>query len=756
MDIATALWVLVPLAAVHLVLARRRQNLAFQLLVDAALLAMPLRPLAAGAHAGPGIAAAAPWGAATTVSGSPEQSDLPLQFTVWWEEVRRLVAAGEPPWISDRIGGGIPLFAHGQTGLPFPLQLPVWVLGSDRGSDVMVVWKLELAALGGFFLLRRLAVRSAAAAFGALAYSFGLYMLSWVVVPLAWVVAAAPWAVRSLVGALRGGRGDAALLALILGTLAGWSVHPESAAFLWLAVAGLGLALAWGRRRRLLRLAAPLALAVAVAGVGALPTLAAVADSAKLSAARSGPQYPAPDVDTDLRLRAAALLAVPWREGYPADGTWRWPFAAAAVSVSIGVAPLVLLVAARPRRRHRRTTAALAVVGATAALLLWQVPGVAHVLARLPVLGWMVWSRAAFLVSLSVAVLAALAADAWLRRPRRWRLAAACLGLQAATAALVVSSPSSSPRRHLWPTALAPAALAALVPLVAPSGGWLLPAIALTECAVSASSLMPGSVATSTSPPLAAALQRRVAAEGGRVLGLAAALPANLAARAGLADLRSNEPMRPRSLAALDLALGSDGLNLPGPVSLPWAALAGAWGVRWLATPESGLPAGAVAAGWVESYRDRDGRIFRNSRALPVLRLAERAVPPPAREARDGGWEGVDFASTAVVAYPPRLGGHGTLEVLSQRPSRVVARVAAEGDVLAVMHAPRTMGWTVSVDGRTAPLLTADLAAMAVVVPPGVHEVRFEYWPTGLIPGAALTLAGLVGCVLLPHRRRVR
>jgi len=754
-DTATALWILLPLAAVHLALARRRQALAFQLLVDIALLIVPLRPLGAGFHLGPGINASAAWGAPRMVSGSPEQTDLPLQFSVWWEEARRLVRAGEPPWISDRLGGGVPLYAHGQTVLPFPLQAPVWALGAECGSDVMAVWKLELAALGGLFLLRRFGVRAAAAALGALAYSFGLYMLSWMLVPLAWVVAAAPWALRSLVGALRGSRADAAQLALLLGALAGWSVHPESAAFLCLAIALLGVILAWGRRRRLRRLVAPLVLAFAVAGIGALPTLAAIADSAKLAGARSRPQYPAQDVNTGLRLRVAALLVTPWREGHPANGTWRWPFAAAAVSVGVGSIPLVLVLLVGFRRRHRRLAIALAAVGGLAAILLWQVPGPAQVLARLPVLGWMVWARAAFLVSFSLALLAALAADAWLRRPRPARLVVTALGGQMVAALLAASAPQSTPRGDLWPAALMPAGLAALAPLVAPSAGWLLPALVLVESAVSAARLTPVSTAAAAPPPLVGELQRRAADQGGRVIGFADAFPPNLAARAGLADLRSHEPMRPRALASLHRAFGCDGADLPGPVTRPWAGLTGAWGVRWLATPSTGLPVGAVASGWEAVYRNDDGRLFRNGRTLPVLRLATAATPP-AGDPRDGDWEAVDFATTAVIERPPRLSGHGTLEVLVQKPWRFVARVTADGDVLAVLHVPRTVGWSGAIDGKSAFLLTANLAAMAVVVPPGVHEVRFEYWPTGLVPGAALTLAGLGGCVLLARRRRVR
>lgn len=755
MDSATVLWILVPLAALHAAVARSRSALAFQLLLDLALLALPLRPLMMGAHLGPGVADAQGWGAPVTIVGSPEQTDLPLEFYVWWEEIRRLAAAGEPPWVSDRLGAGTPLYTNGQTGLPFPLNLPVWVLGPERGSDVMAVWKLELAALGCFLLLRRVGVHAAAAAMGALAYSCGFYLLSWLVVPLAWLVAATPWAFRALIGTLWGRRIEGALLAVLMGALAGWSVHPESAAFLFLALAVAGLVLAWRRPRRLARLAASIVLAVAVAGVGAVPTLLSIGESAKLAAARSHPLYPMPWVDNPLRARLAALLLVPWREGHPADGSWRRPFVSSAVAVGVGAAPLAVLLAAVPRRRHRRLALAVAVCGSGAALLLWQVPGVAHLFGRLPPLSWMVWARGAFLLAFALAVLAAVGADAWLRRPRRMRLFTAGLGVQIVVFWLIATAPGTTPRVHLWLPAWAPGAVA-LLALVPPAGvGWLLAGVVLAEMVLAGAALVPASATGAAMAGVCTELQRRVGAEDGRVLALHGALPANLGARLGVEDLRSYDPMRPRTLAFLHHALGSEGLDLPGPIMRPWAAIAGAWGVRWLVTPPSGVGCARWAAGWEEVYRDDSGALYRNRRALPILRLATTAVTPPG-EAAEGDWEGLDFATTAVMDQPLRLGGSGEIALLERRPWRVVAHVRAAGPVLAVLHVPRTSGWGVRIDGRPAPLLTANLAALAVVVPDGAHEIRFSYAPAGLLSGTVLTAVGLAGCALLARRREWR
>lgn len=690
-----------------------------------------------------------------TALGSPEQTDLPLQFHVWWEEVRRLVGAGEPPWISDRIGGGAGLYAHGQTGVPFPLQLPVWVLGAERGTAVLAVWKLILAGLGLALCMTRLGLRQAAAVAAGAGWAFNLYLLSWLVVPLTWVVAAAGWVLWALLGALRGHRGQAAFLALLLGVLCGWSIHPESAVFLLTAAVCVGLVLAWGRRRRLARLTAPLALAMMVAGIGALPTVLTLAGSAKWAAAISAAKYPETGVSLPLRLQAAGQLLSPWRDGHPADGSFRLPFPAAAVAASAGTLPLIFLLAGGVRRRHWRLAGALAGVSALTAALLYQIPGAAHLLAHLPILGQMTWARAAFLLPLCVTVLGALGLDAWLRRPRPVRLAIGAGAVQAA----VLLAALLPLREPLHPAAtrtlLAPAGVACLSPLLATAGGAFVPVLVAAEVVAQGWEVVPG-VSRRDGEGEALAVVRELSKHSqGRVLGVGTALPPNTAARWGLADLRAHDPVRSTALARLHAALGAAGMDLPGDVTLPWAGLAGAWGVEWLVTPPSGMPAGQ-AAGWLEVWCGAGGCVYGNSRALPVVRLASAAVPAFGDPAA-GDWETVGFATTAVVEGDPlTLGGQGTLEVEEQRSHRWRVRVRAGGEVLALLHVPRAPGWQAFLDGHEVTMVRANLAAMGVVVPPGEHHVEWRYSPPGLATGALLTGLGVGGCVWLARSRRRR
>mgnify|MGYP005841200597 CR=1 FL=1 len=755
MDVATLAWALLPVAAAHLAVRRRQALLLTLLLVDVGAALLLGRVMLAGATLAAGVPEAAAWGVSATHLGSPEQTDLPLQFHVWWEEVRRLVSAGQPPWVSDRIGGGTALYGHGQTNLPFPLHLPVWVLGAERGTVVMAVWKLVLAGLGMALGMTRCGVGRAAVVCAGVAWAFNLYLLSWLVVPLAWVVAAAGWVIWAVLGTLRGQRGAASLAALVLGILCGWSTHPESAVFLLVAAGVIGTVMAGGRIPRLRRLAAPALLLVAVAGVGTWPTLAAIADSAKLAGSRAEPLYPFAWLTPVVQLPLVGQVLVPWRDGHPADGSWRFAFPAAPFATSAGTVSLLFLLAGGVRRRHRRLASAFGVLAAGAAVLEFQPPLLTPLLAKLPGLAAMTWVRAAYLLPLAITVLGALGLDAWLRRPRPARLALAAGVVQVAVLATVLAPPSRPLHPAARRTALLAGAVAAASPFLHGAGGVLVPLVAAAEAVAQGWEVLPGVRRRASEGDAVQALVSLAAGQEARVVGVGSALPANTAARWGLADLRAHDPVRPRSLARLHAALGAEGADLPGEVTRPWAGLVGAWGVQWLATPPAGVPA-AQAASWREVWRGEGGRIYANERYLPIVRLARQALLSPGDPGR-GDWEGVDFASTAVVeGVPPHLSGEGQLLVLDQRPHRWRVRVQASGEVLAVLHVPRAAGWRTTLDGQQTPMITANVAAMGVVVPEGEHVVEWRYTPPGLWAGAALSCLGLAGCLWLARGRRRR
>jgi len=142
------------------------------------------------------------------------------------------------------------------------------------------------------------------------------------------------------------------------------------------------------------------------------------------------------------------------------------------------------------------------------------------------------------------------------------------------------------------------------------------------------------------------------AAEGGRVVGIDGVLPANLAGRYGLADLRAYDPLRPLPYAAMLRELGQTDPVLGGPLRTAPPGLCGAWSVRFLiAGPDRSVD------GWEPVWLGREGSLWRNPGWLPEVRVVGRT--------ETGGWNellsgAVDLATAAVVP-------EGTSDVAADR-----------------------------------------------------------------------------------------
>ena len=79
-------------------------------------------------------------------------------------------------------------------------------------------------------------------------------------------------------------------------------------------------------------------------------------------------------------------------------------------------------------------------------------------------------------------------------------------------------------------------------------------------------------------------------------------------------------------------------------------------------------------------------------------------------------------------------------------------------DVLMFFSVPYDSGWSAAVNGEPVVIEKASVGFMAVRVPAGEAEIRFEYMTPGLIPGAFVSAGGLVllGVYLLVMRRQDR
>lgn len=725
--VAVALWILVPLVVLHLaLLGRRRELLRFQLLLDVVLAVVVGPALLVGGDLGTvrALERNAPydrWEFSDATGFQPTQSDLVLQIHPWMEESRRQLLEGRLPLVAEHIGAGMPLLAHGQSGLWAPVNLPVWVLGPARGTTVMAAYKLELAGLGAFLLLRRRwRLPGGAATVGGIGWAAAPYFLSWLLVPMGWVIAALPW-VWWLVLRVAGGRaraGRVVAAGVLLGWLLGSGLNPETAV---IVVGSALLAAVVLHPRRWARVLAVAALAGVVAAALAWPTFGSISASSRIAveSEEAGNRAPAP---LELRRDAAMQLVAPAVHGHPGRDDWRAPYPHAGGAMGVGGAVLGLLAAASVRRRRRRLACAAVAQLAVVAVLVFRVPPLDALLVRVPPLDVMTLPRFAVLAPWGLLLLAALAVEgARAGRGRRgvvpWLPAAVV-----AVVAVLGSAWTLAPADLLL--VLLGVVLAAAAPLVAGRPGWpgLLVGGELVLLGIGINPVVHPSDRLPRPEPVVR-LQAAVAAEGGRVLGLHGWLPPNMASLHGLTDLNAYDPVRPLPYAAMMGRLGDHDPILGGAVSEAPPRLLGAWSVRWLLGPATARP-----PGWQEFWRDGSTSLWRNPAWLPELRVHGEVVEGDLALLTS---ETLDLSRVAVVppGSPAVEAESVRLDLVTVQPTRVRASVECDGPCLVLLARPWSPGWFASVDGRPAELVLANLAGLGVVSPAGRHEVELRYRP---------------------------
>jgi hypothetical protein len=138
--------------------------------------------------------------------------------------------------------------------------------------------------------------------------------------------------------------------------------------------------------------------------------------------------------------------------------------------------------------------------------------------------------------------------------------------------------------------------------------------------------------------------------------------------------------------------------------------------------------------------------------AVGAARAADGAAALAAL--RDG------FDVGGQVLLPDRtLGGPpgraGQVQVTDRRADRVRLAADLDRDGYVVLVDAFDPGWRVTVDGRRAEALRANVAFRAVEVPRGRHAIEWVYRPRSVFVGLALSLAGTgIAVVLLLRGRR--
>jgi hypothetical protein len=756
------------------------------------------------------LLAAALLAPALVSGGVPARGDLADFFWPMKAYTAERWAEGAVPLWNPLSGGGEPWLAQLQSGALYPGDLP-FLLGWREGALLGIAFHLALAAAGAAFWVWSLGGSRPASLLAAGLFAGGGAFLSLVPVynnacTAAWL----PWlfacARRVVVGRSRGaGLAVAVAGAFLAGEPALAAAGTAGALLLALFAGAEGEApeAEEPRGRIAARAALPLLAGLLVAGAALLPFAGLLRSSERLQRTTRGEALARAVGPSDL----ADLVAAPRTEAtrVPAPGRGGY-------LVTLALGPLALLLVAGagaglPGRR--RLLAGLGVLGAGGFLLALGASGLLAPLlydagplrgVRFPA-RWLVFSH------LALAVAAGAGLDGWLwgsfrpatppghdepgdpvraetRARRRAALLALAAGLLllAGLSALLLLDPgiraSRDPARTLLGLGAAVAGAAVLLTArlrtapPSPRSGGLLAALALLPLPWLAGEPLASVPAAAVRPEhsLLSAVPRgpeagRVFAPAGQDRSLAlrwrygdspawseasvaragAALAGYTNLFHGVATTGSASPLgspRPERLVGAALA-GGDAANIlalvnvrhivsPFPPRIPGLRLSGEkGGVRLYQAP------GAFG----RSYFPARNRIARDDEAYEELRrpgfdpgrVALIAPPPP-----------------GTSLPPPRpAGAWAAARFVADEPERAELTTSASVASLLVLTRSWDPGWEARVDGERVPVLRAQLALVAVVVPPGEHRIEIAYRPRSFRIGLALSGAGLLALLAL-------
>jgi hypothetical protein len=662
-------------------------------------------------------------------------------------------SGGLPQW-NPLFASGQPLAANPEHELYHPMTALLFLLPFEWAFRLQVMLPPVLAAGAMYGLLRALRRSRPAALFGALAWGAGGYLLSTSnLLPILFAVTALPLALLFVVRVGRHGRAsDLAGLALGFGLvcLAG---EPST----MLATAPLALAaLATGRRRpRLAAVALGLGLGAALAAVTLVPGIHHARHTRRAAGLDPavGRQWSLPP------LRLAELVA-PNLLGHvdERDASRYWgrafypgrefPFL---YSLYPGLLVTLLAAAALARRRALRPWALVAAVGAL--LALGSHTPVWPLVRRLPLLSGVRFpEKLSLLVALPVVVLASYGFDQVVLGPRRARRpllrALAVLFLLALVAAAVLRLAGGHPAVALRAAIVAALGAAVLALRLSRSAGALVVCAALAgDLASAGRELVPSvPVARAAAPP--AALVPLINSGHDEVLFHLAAWDPRLGQRPGLAA----PPVPAQWGVALTLEQDFDLTQLE-------------WSLRATELFWKALERDSALLGPLLRRRGVTAVLrFRPGPALELLRTGDTQpfafVPGRVEVVRgDDGWLqaalrlGEELANTVcldareVGAFPPPAAAE--VKVLSRTPMSAELSVEARGPSLVAINQTWDPGWRAHLDDREVPLLHADVALSAVVVPPGVHRLSLAYRDRWIDAGAAVSALAALACLAL-------
>jgi len=106
-------------------------------------------------------------------------------------------------------------------------------------------------------------------------------------------------------------------------------------------------------------------------------------------------------------------------------------------------------------------------------------------------------------------------------------------------------------------------------------------------------------------------------------------------------------------------------------------------------------------------------------------------------------------------ALPPCANPADDVQLKEDQGSRVGVRVNVSCPSMIVVSDTYFPGWIAYVDGARAPIYEVNAAMRGVIVPAGAHSLTMRYRPASVYAGAALSLIGILGAIVLSRSKRL-
>lgn len=694
-------------------------------------------------------------------------SDLYMQMIPWQAAVRHSLARGEWPLWNPYMLCGSMLAANMQSAPYDPLQLLALILPQPQAMTFGAAMTFFLAGLFAFAFARKLGLGETASLIGAAGYMFSAMLAFFVAWPLGREWAFLPLAltgVRMVVRETTMRAGVVLTIAFVMLLVVG---HPESVLHIVAVGAAYGaFEVATTKRYKSI-------LAAAVCGIVAL-LLTAIALLPFFEAAQQTAEYMVrheyykkeklPFTSKDV-IRRAGLSTLAWYGGQPEHDNYTpdWEPTNARTGTVVMALALAALVLA-PRRRETWFFFATAVICAWIGLAAWPLAGWLH---RIPLFDITINDRLSIAAAFALAMLAAIAVDAWPSADSIRRSIAASAIVVASLIAITITSINVFDSRialgvkpglitAFTAASLGALAIIALLLALRTPARIALPLILgllLLERTLEDGRIYPVLPQRIFYPPtpILTYMQKELARPGAEPFRMGAMhfmfLP-DAAALYGLEDVRGYEAMTFLRLAQTYTFWSVHNVASYNNVADKSRPMLSFLNLKYLIA----LPAEQPDDQWKVVLEDRNARLLENRRVLPRVFIPRRVRYEQDRDNVIYGMsQSQDFADIAWILaaeYPPHEIGNGRGTLVTRRHGRtweVTATMLEDGWI--VLSESAWKGWRAYIDGKRVQTHYANHAFLGVYVPKGRHEVRVVYQPEGFTRGRNVTFATMAGLI---------